>query len=106
MAIDLVKIINPYEREKMGMDSMSEDQRQAVAAWGLRMFTMGQHVVADIDEVKYEGRLVILDDGTRWEVDSVDASKSDMWSSMDKVVIIDDVMYRLDNFEKVSVQEE
>ena len=106
MNIDIEKIINSHDQESMGMDSMSEDQRQAVATWGLRMFTMGKHVVADIDEVKYEGRLVILDDGTRWEVDSVDASKSDMWSSMDKVVIIDDVMYRLDNFEKVSVQEE
>ena len=72
----------------------------------MRMFSLGQHVVADIEDIKYDGRLVILDDGTRWEVDALDAVTADMWSPMDKVVVIDDEMFKLDEFEKVAVQQD
>jgi hypothetical protein len=62
--------------------------------------------VADIEEVKYDGRLIILDDGSRWEVESFDSSTADMWGAMDKVVVIDDEMYKLEDLEKVSVTQE
>jgi len=70
------------------------------------MYQLGQHVVADIEEVKYDGRLIILDDGSRWEVESFDSSTADMWGAMDKVVVIDDEMYKLEDLEKVSVTQE
>ena len=60
----------------------------------------------DIDEVKYDGRLVILEDGSCWEVDAIDASTADLWGALTKVAVIDDVMYNLDSAEHVDVTEE
>ena len=95
--------MKPVEAEKIGVSSLSPTQQQALLNWGMRMFGLGQHVVGDIDSVKYDGRLIVLDDGSRWEVDAVDASISDLWNSSDRVVVIDEEMYRLDDLEKVAV---
>ena len=101
--MDLFKFMNPAEVERTGASSLNPMQQQALLNWGMRMFNLGQHIVGDIDSVKYDGRLIVLDDGSRWEVDAVDASTSDLWDSSDRVVVIDDEMYRLDDLEKVSV---
>lgn len=69
--------------------------------WGLRMYGIGQHKVGDIHEIKYDGRVVILDDGSRWEVE---LSTIDFWGEFTNVAIIDDEMYRLE--ESVSVTED
>ena len=98
--------MQPEEMQRLGVGSMTDEQRQVLADWGMRMFRLGQHVVADIDNIKYDGRLIILDDGTRWEVDAIDASTAELWGPMDKVVVIDDEMFKLDDLEKVSVQQE
>ncbi len=92
--------------QRLGTKSMTELQRQTLVEWGLRIFALGQHIVADIEDIKYEGRLVVLDDGTRWEVDAIDAATAEMWSTLDKVVVIDDEMYKLDEMEKVGVQQD
>lgn len=105
MPIEIEKLMRPDEIQRLGVDAMDEKQRQTLADWGMRMFTLGQHVVANIDDIKYDGRLIILDDGTRWEVDSIDASTAEMWSETDKVVVIDDEMFRLDDLEKIAVQQ-
>ena len=54
----------------------------------------------------YDGCLVFRYDGTRWEVEDFDATTAETWSSSDKVVVIDDEMYKLDEMEKVGVQRE
>ncbi len=102
----LETVMRPEELQQLGVDSMTKKQYQVLKEWGQRMFTLGQQIVADIDEVKYDGRLVILSDGTRWEVDSYDASTVDMWGPMDKVLVIDDEMFKLDDMEKVTVQKD
>ncbi|WNG88506.1 hypothetical protein C6A87_004490 [Mycobacterium sp. ITM-2016-00317] len=43
--------------------------KTAIAEYGYFMYRLGKHTVEDIDKVKYDGRLVILDDGRQWEVD-------------------------------------
>jgi hypothetical protein len=106
MSISIEKLLNPDEIQRLGVGLMTEEQRKALTDLALRMFSLGQHVVADIDDIKYDGRLVILGDGTRWEVNSIDASTTDMWSTMDRVVVIDNEMFKLDDLEKVSVQQE
>lgn len=106
MPIELEKLMLPDEMRRLGVETMSGDQRQALAEWGMRMFTLGRPVFADIADIKYDGKLVILDDGTRWEVDSLDASTAEMWSSLDKVVVIDGEMFKLDAMEKVGVEQE
>lgn len=40
------------------------------------------------------------------EVDELDASTAELWSPLDKVVVIDDEMWKLDDFEKVAAMEE
>lgn len=64
--------------------SLSESEQQAILQWGLRLFGMGQHKVGDIHVIKYEGRVVVLDDGSRWEVESYDASTVDFWGGVYK----------------------
>lgn len=102
----LEQLMSPEELRATGSDSLTAEQQEALLNWGMRMYQLGQHVVADIDEIKYDGRLIILDDGSRWEVDSVDSSTAEMWGPMEKVVVIDDEMYKLDDSEKVAVSQE
>jgi len=59
-----------------------------------------------VEDVRYGGRMVVLDDGSRWEVGEADSCVSESWSSMDNVIVIDNEMYKLDDSEKVSVERE
>lgn len=71
------------------------------------MYSLGQHIVADIDDIKYDGRVIVLSDGSRWEVDAGDAFTASMWSPiLDKVIVIDNEMFKLDDSEKVCVERE
>lgn len=85
---------------------MTEMQRRALVEWGMRMFGFGRYTIAVIENIKYEGRLIVLDDGSKWEVDSGDASVAEMWSPFDKVLIADGEMFRLDETEMVHVAED
>lgn len=104
MILDIEKMMRPEEIAESGITNLSVPEQQAIFRWGLRMFGLGQHKVGDIHEIKYDGRVVVLDDGSRWEVDSYDASTVDFWGEFTKVAIIDDEMYRLE--ESVSVNED
>jgi hypothetical protein len=106
MAIELERLLQHHEAEKIAIASLTDAQPQALAEWGMRMYTLGQHVVASIEEIKYDGRLVILDDGSRWEVDSSDTVTAETWSPTDKVAVIDGEMFKLDEFEMVHVEQE
>jgi hypothetical protein len=103
---DVTTLMLPDEMEKLDIQSMSEEKRQALYAWGMRMFTMGQQPVGDIDEIKYGGNLVILEDGTRWEVDEAYKAKVKRWGVGTKVVIVDDEMYRLNEEEMIPVEQD
>lgn len=85
---------------------MTESQRRLLENWAFRVARLSEYRVADIEEIKYDGRLVILDDGSRWEVVSYDASTADLWNTLDKVVIIDGDMYNIEDCEHVGVKEE
>jgi hypothetical protein len=106
MPMILEQLMSLEELTATGSISLTAEQQEALLSWRMRMYQLGQHVVADIEEIKYDGRLIILDDGSRWEVDSFDSSTAEMWGPMEKVVIIDDEMYKLDDLEKVSVTQE
>ncbi|OBG23494.1 hypothetical protein A5765_18845 [Mycolicibacterium celeriflavum] len=93
-------------KRDMKWDSLSPQQRKAIGEYGSWMFDLASPTVADIDEIKYDGRLVILDDGSRWEVDSIDVDDVDLWSPYGKVVVLDGVMYRLDDADHADVTEE
>jgi len=102
----LKSLMTAAEAEQAGLSSLSLSQQKALLNWAHRIFTLGQHVVAEIDKVKYDGRLIVLTDGSKWSVDSTDTLTAEMWSPLDKVVVIDGEMFKLDELEKVQVEEE
>lgn len=103
---DFTTIVQPDWRARMGWAQLTANQQAAIAEWGLHMYGMAAPVVDDVDEVKYDGRVVVLDDGSRWEVAAHDADVSDTWTYVTKVAVIDDVMYNLTDAEHVDVTEE
>jgi hypothetical protein len=106
MPIELEQIMYLKEFEGIGVSLMSEEQRQLLFEWGMRMYSLGKHIVSEIDSVKYEGRLIVLQDGTRWEVNSLDTMTAELWSPLDKVIIIDEEMFKLDSAEGAGVTKE
>lgn len=103
---DFTEVVTQEWRVRLGWDRLSAEQRAAVAEWGLHMYGLAAPVVEDIDDVKYDGRLVVLDDGSRWEVAAYDSNVADTWTYLTKVAVIDDVMYNLTDAEHVDVTEE
>ena len=77
-----------------------------IGEFGSYMFGLASPTVSDIDEIKYGGRLVILQDGTRWEVDQYDSDSVEYWSTFSKVAVLDDVMYVIEDAEHASVSQE
>lgn len=101
----LKKLMEEKDFSLLMINSMNEEQIDTLYNWGLKMFGLGQSVISDIDDIKLDGRLICLEDGTYWEVDEFEAYTADMWSFGDKVLVVDDEMYKLDDMEKVSVSQ-
>ena len=101
----LYKLLTPPELKILNVTSMTGIQRKTLEDWGMRMYGLGKNVASEIDTIKFDGRLVILEDGSRWEVHSSDSYVADGWMSGDRVVVIDNEMFRLDDSEKVGVDE-
>lgn len=74
--------------------------------WGFKMFQIASSESGTIDEIKYDGHIIVMDDGTRWEVDDIDTGTAEFWDTGDRVVVVDDRMYRLDESESVAVQKD
>jgi hypothetical protein len=106
MIENLQKLMTETESHEIGVPQLNSEQQEAIFRWGIRMFGLGQHTVGDIQDIKYEGHVIILDDNSRWAVDETDVSTAEFWSTFDKVVVIDGIMYRLDDAEQVTVERE
>ncbi len=104
--MELDKLMTEDEQQRVGIGSLTASQRKALLEWGMRMYSLGSADLGEIENIKYDGRLVILEDGSRWEVCDGDSITSDSWSESDKVIVIDDEMYNLESAEKVSVEKE
>ena len=114
---------SPYEKmmgnlreelKKMGfpdlkglkLSDLSDEDVKAIFDWGMWTYGLGSSDQGSIDEIKYDGHLVVLDDGSRWEVDDGDTYTADGWCEGDEVVVINGRMYRLDELESVEVTKE
>jgi hypothetical protein len=62
MNFDMYKMMTSDEVVASGINKLSESEQQEILRWGLRMYGLGQHKVGDIHEIKYDGRVVVLDD--------------------------------------------
>lgn len=89
-----------------GANLLTASQQLELAAWGMKMFSLGQHRVSEIEDIKHGGRLIILQDGSRREVNELDTTTAESWTVLDKVVVIDDSIWRLDDLERVEAEEE
>lgn len=96
--------MTPAQARMLDVEKLHPTLAKAWLEWGMELFCLGQHHIGDIQEIKYDGHLVILDDGSRWEVDELDTATSGTWMEGDRVVIVDNEMYKLDEFEKVAVE--
>lgn len=105
-ASEIAKLMDRGIQSVVGLEALTEEVAEAWYKWGLKMFALGQHHNGYIDEVKYDGHLIILDDGSRWEVDDLDTSVASLWGVGDRVVVLESEMYKLDDFEKVQVTED
>jgi hypothetical protein len=54
-----------------------------------------------IDSVSSDGRIIILEDGSVWEVDSLDRIDSSLWLPMSEIVACDDKLINTDDDEVV-----
>lgn len=106
MLLSIEQIMSEQQFATLRVSDMTDGQKETLMEWAMRMYDMGKHVVEDIEAVKFGGRLVVLDDGSRREVEDFDASTSEMRDFLDKVVVIDDEMYKLDESEKVMVTQD
>jgi hypothetical protein len=102
----LTDVMSLAEHERTGAGRLSEPQREALVEWGMRMFGLGQHVVARIEKIKHEGRVLVLDDGTRWDVEAADGRVAELWVEGNRVVVIEGQMYKLDDSERVGVEQD
>lgn len=57
-SVDVRTLMSPDEVLEIGIEAMSDAQRQAIARWGLRMYELGEAIVGHIEEVKYGGRMI------------------------------------------------
>jgi hypothetical protein len=92
--------------KSISLRNLSEEDVKSIFDWGIRTFQLGSSEQGTIDEIKYDGHLVVLDDGSRWEVDDGDTYTTDGWCEGDEVVVINGRMYRLDELESVEVTKE
>ncbi len=103
---DLEKLMNAEEMQNIGINKLTESEKASLYKWGMRCFEMGMHICEDIEEIKYGGRLVILADGSRWEIDEIDSDIVSAWGELAKVVVINGEMYLLDENERVNAEQE
>jgi hypothetical protein len=92
--------------KSISLRNLSNEDIKSIFDWGIRTFQLGSSEQGTIDEIKYDGHLVVLDDGSRWEVDDGDTYTTDGWCEGDEVVVINGRMYRLDELESVEVTKE
>jgi hypothetical protein len=58
-----------------------------------------------IDSVNHDGRIIILEDGSVWEVDAVDTIDSMLWLPTSDIVVCGDKLINTDDKETVSAQQ-
>jgi hypothetical protein len=105
-AKSIFSLMRKDELDLFAVKQMSEKQQIALVAWMLRHVKSAGNCVFEVDDIKYNGRLVVLNDKSRWEVDDLDAHKTARWSKSERVAIVDGSMFRLKSSEKVAVEEE
>jgi len=102
---DISRLMRPEEIESLCVHTMTLEQQQVLHAWGMRMYSLGQQIIEPIKAIKYDGRLIILENDSKWDIGDGDIDTSEDWNIKDKVLVMDGMMYNLEEMEKVEAQE-
>jgi hypothetical protein len=94
------------ELKRFRLTDLPDEDVKAILDWGLWTYRLGSSERGTIDEIKYDGRLIILNDGNRFEVANGDTFTAERWFAGDEVVVMSNRMYRLDESESISVSKE
>ncbi len=100
----LESLMREEEIKSSGIEKLNELEKEALKNWFSRLHFALSPKIAEIEKIKYDGKLIILNDGSRYE--SEDEYTSDMWFEGDKVLVVDGEMYKLDDLEMINVGEE
>jgi hypothetical protein len=104
--MNLTQMLATEEPVATEANPLTTSKQLELSAWGMRMFTLGRHLVSDLKEFNYGGRLIILQEGSKREVNELDTTTAESRSTLVKAVVIDDSIWQLDHNERVRVEEE
>lgn len=99
-------LLEKEERDSLGVKLMNDEEKLALVKCLLSQRRKVECRFYVVEEVRYGGRLIVLDDDSRWEVDDVDITKSRHWVASDRVLLVDGTLIRLDQTKSVSVKNE
>lgn len=102
--LELESWMREEELNSCGIKKLTKEEKDSLLNWFFRLNKVISPKIAEIEKIKYDGKLIILDDGSRYE--SQDEYTSDSWFEGDKVLIVDDEMYKLDELEMVNIEED
>lgn len=104
----LAAYLGPEVFDRLGWRALNDEQREAI----LSVFRLGLNAgaasgsVCAIDSVLARGRVVLCEDGSRWTArQKVDAEILEDWGEGALVAIHRGVLYKLDEYEAVEVEE-
>jgi len=101
----VAKMVGDTERfHRLGFDRLTPEELGRVEHWLMDLISLFEATQGTIDEIRADGHLVRLTDGSLWEANSVDASTVDLWSPYEDVVILNGRMYRIDESESAEVE--
>ena len=104
--MDLKNFFTAEEYNILNVESMNEQQSEILHSWMLRMIGLMAPTEGHITRIKYDGKLIQLTNGKRYEIDEIDAFTSELWSEGDRVIILDGKMYNLENAESADCEED
>jgi hypothetical protein len=79
-------------------------QIEAVKAWGNWVLASRANATKlSIKKIKYDGHVVMFNDGSRWEVKDDDIDIVGSWSEGDEVVLLGNRLLRIDDCEIATV---
>jgi hypothetical protein len=103
----LVALLGPELFDRLDWGRLSEQQRDAI----LSVFRVGlgagaqSGAVSTIDAVLARGRVLICEDGSRWQArDHDDAELIEDWGAGSLVAIYRQLVYRLDPYQAAEVE--
>ena len=102
----LIKMGFPPTIHGIPIAQFSDQDAKALCAWGSQMIDLFKCEEGIIEEIKYDGHILVMEDGTRWEVDDTDTYTATLWDAGDHIVVFDGRMFKLDDSESVAVEKE